>query len=291
MDTKEIDALIKLLDDTDTAVARLIQERILSYGKEVIPYLEHAWENSFDPLLQHNIGEIIHKIQFKSLREALMGWAKTKDQDLLAGTILVARYQYPDLDEGKIHDSIETIRKDAWLEMNDHLTALEKVKILNHILFEAHGFGGNTANFHAVQNSFINIVLESKKGNPLLLSIIYSVIAKQLEMPVYGVNLPEHFILAYINEHSIEPIPGEQELRILFYINAFSKGSVFPRSEIDKFLKQLKIEPHPHYYEPCTNLEIIQRMIRNLINSYTKLGHEEKCSELELLYKDLQIEI
>jgi regulator of sirC expression with transglutaminase-like and TPR domain len=287
MDNKEIDALIRLLDDTDPEVSRHIEERLLSYGREVIPYLESAWESSFDPGLQENIEGVIHKIQFNTLTEELKAWAKSKEQDLLTGTILVARYQYPDLDEKKIHEALEDIRKDAWIEMNDHLTALEKVKVLNQIIFEAHGYSGNTANFHAPQNSFINSVLETKKGNPLLLSVIYSIVAKELEMPVYGVNLPEHFILAYVNEHGTEPIPGEKELKVLFYINAFSKGSIFPRSEVDKFLIQLKIKPHAHYYEPCKNIEIIQRMIRNLIFAYTKLGHDEKVEELEALYSDL----
>jgi len=287
MDNKEIDALIRLLDDTDPEVSRHIQERLLSYGKEVIPYLENAWEHSFEPGLQENIEGVIHKIQFNTLTDEIKAWARSKDQDLLEGTILVARYQYPDLDEDKIRVTLNDIRKDAWIEMNDNLTALEKIKVLNQVFFEAHGFSGNTANFHAPQNSFINSVLDTKKGNPLLLAVIYSIIAQQLDMPVYGVNLPEHFILAYVNDNNTEPIPGEQELKVLFYINAFSKGSIFPRSEVDKFLKQLKIKPHAHYYEPCKNLEIIQRMIRNLIFSYDKLGHGEKVDELETLYNEL----
>ena len=283
MDTKEIEALIKLLDDTDPEIAKLIQDRILSYGISVIPYLENAWEQSFDPLLQQNIEEVIHKIQFQNLKKELKNWSLEKDSDLLKGTILVARYQYPDLDEQKIRIHLAEIQRDAWIEMNDHLTAMEKVRILNQVFFEGHGFGGNTTNYHAPQNSFINSVLETKKGNPLLLSILYSHLAKNLDMPVYGVNLPEHFVLAYMNQGAEEPLPGERELRVLFYINAFSKGSIFPRTEIDKFLKQLKIKPHPHYYEPCTNLEIIQRMLRNLIFSYTKLGHDDKFEELESL--------
>ena len=287
MDTKEIDALIKLLDDPDPEITGLIQAKILSYGATVIPFLEHAWEHSFDPTLQHNIEDIIHKIQFLQLKSELKYWNQDQSHDLLKGAILVARYQYPDLDENKIRNQISEIHRDAWIEMNDHLTAMEKVRILNHIFFEVHAFGRNTTNYHAPQNSFINTVLETKRGNPLLLSIIYQELAKDLDMPIYGVNLPEHFILAYMNEGLTDPLPGEKELRVLFYINAFSKGAIFPRSEVDKFLKQLKIQPHPHYYEPCTNVEIIQRMIRNLIFSYNKLGHDDKVEELQGLLAEL----
>jgi regulator of sirC expression with transglutaminase-like and TPR domain len=288
MDTKEIEALIKLLDDTDPEITSLVQEKILSYGATIIPFLENAWENAFEPVLQHNIEEVIHKIQFQNLKNDLKIWSLQDNNDLLKGAILVARYQYPDLDEVKIKEQLAEIHRDAWIEMNDHLTAMEKVRILNHIFFDVNGFSGNTSNYHAPQNSFINCVLESKKGNPLLLSIIYAELAKDLDMPVFGVNLPEHFILAYVNEDRGEPLPGETELKVLFYINAFSKGSIFPRSEIDKFLKQLKIKPHPHYYEPCTNQEIIKRMIRNLIFAYNKLGHDDKVHELESLLEDFE---
>src|SRR5436190_1968728 len=82
-------------------------------------------------------------------------------------------------------------------------------------------------------------------------------------IPVYGVNLPEHFVLCYKDEEAILPIfTEENQLRILFYINPFSKGDIFGKKEIDNFLKQLKIQTEQYYYEPCTNLDMIQRLIR-----------------------------
>ena len=78
-----------------------------------------------------------------------------------------------------------------------------------------------------------------------------------------------------------------QNPRLLFYINPFSKGSIFGPKEIDNFLKQLKLKPEKSFYEPCGNAEILQRMIRNLIFSFTKLGHDDKVEELENLLKAL----
>ena len=88
---------------------------------------------------------------------------------------------------------------------------MEKVRVLNHIIFDVHGFSGNTANFHAPQNSYINNVLESKKGNPLSLSVLYAVIAQRLDVNIYGVNLPEHFILAYVEDSHYLPVPAKKE--------------------------------------------------------------------------------
>jgi regulator of sirC expression with transglutaminase-like and TPR domain len=209
-------------------------------------------------------------------------WTDSGGLDLLAGTILVSRYQYPDLDEDKIRKQIELIKKDVWLELNPNLTAYEKVRVINHILFDVQNFSGNTANYHAPQNSYINNVLETKKGNPLMLSIIYSIIAQGLNIPIYGVNLPEHFILAYVDEYA-QRTDSEQEEPILFYINPFSRGSVFSRREIDTFLKQLKLEPSKKYYESCSNIDIIKRQIRNLINAYDKLAYPQKVEDLKKL--------
>jgi regulator of sirC expression with transglutaminase-like and TPR domain len=277
LNDSEIKALISLLDDSDKDVYTHIEERLISLGKEVIPILEDAWSGAFDAVMQQRIEHIVHKIQFDTLVEDLKLWIHTGDHDLLAGAILIARYQYPDLDIDKIYEQIANIKKDVWLEINENLTALEIVNVLNHIFFTNYGFSGNTQNYHAPQNSFINVVLESKKGNPLALSIIYEVIAQSLSLPIYGVNLPEHFILAFMDETDLE---NPDVAKVLFYINAFSKGTVFGKADIDQFVKRLNLEPESSHYLPCTNRDMIQRMLRNLSNSYSKLGDTEKVDEL-----------
>ena len=289
MNKKEVFALISLLDDPDELVFRQVSTKFLSLGQEVIPVLEDAWEHSFDTLIQNRIENIIHQIQFDLIKEALKEWAKPEQQDLLEGALLIARYQYPDIDLAKILKQIAQIKQDVWLELNEYLTALEKVKILNHILFDVHNFSGNTTNYHAPQNSYINNVLESKKGNPLLLSIIYTIIAQELEIPIYGVNLPEHFILCFadIEMMGMPTSKGNEGSNVLYYINPFSKGAVFGQKEVDAFLMQLKLAPLAKYYEPCSNLEIIKRLLRNLISSYEKLGYPDKSEELRGLLGSL----
>lgn len=286
MNQSEITALIDLLDDPDQDIFNNIRDRLMSYGEEIIPELESAWEASFNNLVQTRIEEIIHIIQFSNVRDKLAAWAKTENPNLMEGAILVAKYQYPDLDEERVTNKIEVIKRDIWLELNPNLTALEKVRVINHIIFEIHGFAGNTANFHAPQNSYLNNVLETKKGNPLSLSILYSVIAQSLALPIYGVNLPEHFILCYKDEHE-DDSTEEHPYGVLFYINTFSKGSVFGKREIDTFLRQINAEPLDKYYSPCTNVDIVRRMLNNLISAYDKLGYPEKVRDLYSLISAL----
>jgi regulator of sirC expression with transglutaminase-like and TPR domain len=150
-------------------------------------------------------------------------------------------------------------------------------------------YSGNITNYHAPQNSFINHVLENKKGNPLMLSVIYMLICQDLSIPVYGINLPQHFVLAYLNDYAnlIDVNNKSLSNNILFYINPFSKGLIFNQKDIDQFLKQLNLEPEPKYYLPCSNIDIIKRCLNNLIFSYEKLGYVEKVGELKDLEKQL----
>lgn len=75
LNKNEVLALISLLDDTDTDIINHVQEKLLNLGKEVIPSLEKAWSQAFDPVKQERIESLIHKIQFDGLLEELKNWA------------------------------------------------------------------------------------------------------------------------------------------------------------------------------------------------------------------------
>lgn len=277
--SKEISALVKLLDDPDPEIYEHIEKRLLEYGSEVVHFLENAWEQSLDSLLQERIENIVHKIQFSSVKEDLNLWYQSGAFDLLQGALVINRYQYPDLDEQRIILQIEEIKREIWMGLQYEMSSIEKIKLINHIFYNVYGFSGNTKNHHDPQNSYINQVLESKKGNQISLAIIYCTIAQKLDIPVYGVNLPQHFILGYIDESKRE----EHEFGVLFYINAFNKGAIFGKHDVDQFLRQLNLDPLPGFYAPCSNVEIIRRIIRNLISAYENLGSKEKVEELKEL--------
>jgi len=277
----KIKALLQLLDDPNNEVFHYVSESIRKQGEEIIPELERVWETSLNQVLQERIENLIQEIQFTSVQNQLKEWKENGAVDILKGAFLIAKYQYPDLKYETILEHFEKIKQDAWLEINNNLTALEKTKILNHILFQIHGFAGNSSNFFAPQNSFINHVFETQKGNPLTLGIIYMALAQSLDIPVYGVSMPRNFILAYIDEQNIHE-PYEDE--VLFYINPYNKGIVLGKREIDYFLKQQKLEPKDSYYTPCSNNEIIKKLILNLVYSYEKLGYPDKVEDMKQLF-------
>ncbi len=285
---KELDALIDLIDEPDETIYLKIRARIISYGKDVLPFLENALENNLKPLPQKRIEQLLHKLRFDTILNELSDWYLLGGSNLLLGYLIITKYQYPHLDEVIIKDELEKIRKDVWFELNSELTALEKVKLINHVLFDVHNFVGDRTNFHSPLNSYLNTVMESHKGNPLSISMIYIIISDLLEIPIYGVNLPEHFILAYLDRHNKAKGIETEKPKVLFYINPFSGGTVFSKNDIDEFLRQIKIDPLEYYYQPCSNVHIIRRLLRNLIFSYETSGNKIKASELEKLMEILK---
>jgi regulator of sirC expression with transglutaminase-like and TPR domain len=280
---KELEALMHLLDEPNEDIFQAIHDRIFAHGMEAIPVLEHAWENTFDAGIQHRIEELIHQIQFNELKQELQKWAQFGHHDLMQGALLIARFQYPDLDEDTIIKKVGLISQDVWLELNQNLTGLEKVKVINHILFDSQKLAGNLTNMNAAENFYINTLLDSRKGSPLILGVIYISIAQGLKIPIYGVDLPRHFVLAYTDDILLSP-GDNPEGEVLFYINPFNKGAVFTQNEIDLFIKQLKLDRKESYFKPCDNKTIIRRMMKELINIFDQNGNPVKRDEMaELL--------
>lgn len=283
MSENEIQALIRLIDDPDESIYTQVRDRIVSLGSPVVPVLERAWElDDLGDLFRNRIEDILHSIHLDATINRLRQWKAGGAEDLLEGALAVSRYRYPELDEQRVKSKLAALRQDIWLELNDNLTAFEKVRVFNHIFFTVHGFRGNKRNYHAPQNSYVNEVLDTKKGNPLSLAIIYQVLAEELGMPLRGVNLPNHFVLAWMDETGV----GVGDLGhkgVLFYVNAFSQGDILGKNEIKEFLKKLNLPEQDQFFLPCSNIDIVRRQLNNLLNSYQRQQDADRVEDLQRL--------
>ncbi len=272
MKDTELKALVSLLDDEDAQIVSHVEEKILSLGTTIIPFLEEEWESNFNPTVQRRIEEIIHTLQYELLKERIQAWYDSEDQDLLTGMWLIATYQYPDIELIKLKQDLEQIYYETWLEFKPDLYPFDQVKVINSVLFNKLKFGANTKNFHSPGNSMLNVVLETKRGNPITLCIIYMLVAQKLKLPVNGVNLPNLFVLTYKDSKHAQ-----------FYINVFNKGLIFSRQDIENYINELHLTHQPSFFEACSNLEIVRRVFRNLIMSFDKMGEHAKAEEVKEL--------
>lgn len=271
LNEKELKALVSLLEDEDYEVIKHVEGKIISIGNEVIPFLEKEWESSFNPIIQRKIEDLIHSLQFDYVKFRLQEWAKNGASDLLEGVWIIATYQYPDLELSFLKKEIEQLYYEVWLDFKKDLHPYDQVKMINSAIFDKIRFRANTKNFHSPGNSMINVVLETKRGNPISLCVLYILIAQKLELPIFGVNLPNLFICTYkTQEHQ-------------FYINAFNKGLIFSKPDIENYVQQLHLNPVDLFFEPCRNEDIVKRVLRNLIISFEKIGDHHKSDEVKQL--------
>lgn len=271
MDDNKLKALISLLDDDDKEVFTHVEQEIINIGESIIPFLESEWETNFNPIVQRRIEDLIHTLHYDLLLLRLKTWTENGGIDLLEGLWIIATYQYPDLNFQKLKNEVEQIYYETWLELKPDLLPLDQVKVLNSVLFNKLKFSANTKNFHSPSNSMINVVLETKRGNPISLCAIYMLVAQKLKIPIYGVNLPNLFILTY------------KSAATQFYINAFNKGLIFSRADIDNYVSHLNLLPNEIFYQPCNNIEMLKRILRNLIVAFEKVGETFRVEEVKQL--------
>lgn len=277
--TTELKALVRLLDDPDLTVFSQIEERILGFGENAIDLLEESRLPDLGIEVVNRIDNLIRKIQFNSVYAKLADWKHKEQPSLFEAVLSISAMQYPKMDVAGLRTLMDKITRDVWLEMNEELTPLEKVQIFNHIFFEIYSFYGNKGNLSSPQNSLIKDVLESKKGNSVSISILYLEIAHRLNMPIYGIDLPQNFVLAYVNDESVL----SAKHRVLFYINPFNKGIIFTKKDIDAFLKQINEKPRNSYYQVCDNVIIVKRLLSELVESFSAVGEEENAETYKRL--------
>ncbi len=281
----KIKALISLLDDPDQQVWEAAMNELSNADYTQTQDLLHLLHKDIESVeQQERLQSIIERIRYQHIGKLINQWKEKGGKNLLEVMTYICQLRYPEVTESELNEKLEALRLDAWLEFHYDLTSFEKVKILNYILFQLHGFRGDEENFLHHDNSFLNKVLDNKKGNPISLSIVYMLVAQRLNVPIYGVNLPRHFIMAYVEDEetgTIEKFNDQQEItetafgEIKFYINAYNGGGVFNHSQLKGILKEMQLDEKPEYMLPCSNSVIVLRVLMNLYNSYKSQEKEE----------------
>src|SRR6476660_8446250 len=114
---------------------------------------------------------------------------------LLNGAVAIAMHQMDEVDAASVDAQLQgyadTVRARVRGRQPQALLAH-----LHAVLFEEEGFRGNTEDYYHPANSYVPAVLETKRGLPITLSLIYKVVADRLGLRAWGVGLPGHFLVA-----------------------------------------------------------------------------------------------
>jgi regulator of sirC expression with transglutaminase-like and TPR domain len=283
--TQSIEALVQLLDDPDEAIFAHVRSKLIEAGNDVLPIVRNSIDiQSVSISTFERIDLLISELQFLGVKNELIDWITKPEKDLLRGALIIAKYQFPELDYRQIEEQIATIEQAVWLELNGKLTCFETVKTINKVLFDLYDFKGAELGNYSPYHSYLNTVLEEREGTPLSLSIIYSVIAQRLNIPIYGVAFPNHFIVAFMDEYKLHKLLNPTGSGgVLFYIDPYAKGELLSKENLEDALKRYDISPNRDHFEPTSHSAILLRMINNLIYSYSNSKRQDKIAELNEL--------
>lgn len=278
--TKEIKALFHLLDDPDKEIFDTVADKIVHYGKEIIPNLEHFWEESKDNIIQERIENIIHKLNFNDTYNDLKDWYFSMKPSLLTGAFNLSKYRFPEMNEESCRKTLKSLYQSCWLELHNYLTPLEQINIVNSVFYNMYKFNGFDLEANKANHYYISEVLETRQGNNYSLGTIYQLLCEMLDIPVFAIQLPRQHILAYFDtQYDFFEKDKEQRQKIQFYIDANS-GTIFTQNDVDVYLKKYHFSESENIYTPLTNQEIILSTIESLVMMYDELNDIEKSNEL-----------
>ncbi len=225
---KDLKYLLELLDDDNEEVYSIVHSRILSYGEDVLPELKNVWRNTESVVLFERVDSIIKEIARITNSRRFEKWLKEcKEDDILNGVLLLNKMYNPDIDVEGIKSGINKLVKDIWLELNNNLTSLEKINIINHFIFKEFGFKvGDVPN---ERNHFFDNVIEFKILNEVTAAVLYYYVSMSLDIDVVPVMFKNHIFLGYVGNGYTDFSEDE----IMFLISPEEQGNIFRSDKIN----------------------------------------------------------
>jgi regulator of sirC expression with transglutaminase-like and TPR domain len=256
-----------------------VSTRIVDYGRGIIPNLENLWENSPSEDVQERIEMLIHKLHYNDLAIDFTQWKENPYHDLLFGSLLVAKFQYPELVTAPVLQELERIRRNVWLELNSFLTPLEQANVISSIVYNYYNLKGVEVGYKNPDDFFIHKVIESKKGNTLSNGILYLLLCGLLDINVKAINVPQQFILAFFHNDYDQDVSNTSQNKIHFYIDAIS-GQIFTHKDMESYFKRISVPITPFYFKPMTHKRIIQTQLEELAKCFKNTKSMYKYEEL-----------
>ena len=134
---------------------------------------------------------------------------------LLEAAASLAQDEYPELDIQEVLDLVDQLSSRLRQRLPADAGALQKLRLLNKFFFEELGFSGNLNNYYDPDNSYLHVMLRTRRGIPISLAVLWLELAQSIGLRAQGVGFPGHFLvkvrLPFPNEGQvvIDPFTGE----------------------------------------------------------------------------------
>lgn len=282
--SKELIALLNLIEDPDEEVYQTVSNRLLSLGGVIIPQLEEYKQQVIDQVHAEKIDDIIEQLEISSLEKGLLEWKENGELTMFDAAIIISNYLNRENDKEQFIFEVEKIRKTAWLELNDYLTPLEEVNILNRTIFDFNKLRGLETDYGKKEEFNLFYLLSVKKGNSYSLAALYLIIAELLGINLNPISIPKQNLLCYLSEENLfEPTTSNE---ILFFLDPLT-GQVYSHRDIENYLKKIDYIPYPITNSADTPIKFIQNWLFEIAKCEKELGFNHKSAQLKKIAEDL----
>ena len=180
---------------------------------------------------------------------------------LLEAAISLAQDEYPEFDMQKVLGDVDQLLARVKNRLPTDASALQKLRVLNQFFFNDLHFGGNVNNYYDPDNSYLNAVLQTRRGIPISLAVLWLELAGGLGLDVRGVAFPGHFMVKVIlpkGQIVIDPLTGQSLSRenLLERLEPYKQQGSALQEDIEM--------PIGLYLQSTPSRDIIGRMLRNL---------------------------
>lgn len=188
--------------------------------------------------------------------------------DLITAALLIAKEEYPDLDVGEYAGRVDRLAREARPRIERAQgNPFAVIDALNTFLFAEQGFRGNLEEYFDPRNSFLNEVLDRRRGIPITLSLLYMEVARRAGFPIQGVSFPGHFLVRHAAD-------GREIL-----IDPFHAGEILMPDDCRRRLKRAfgeKVPLEQRFFSTAGSRQILSRMLTNLKGIYVTSGDFER---------------
>ncbi len=192
---------------------------------------------------------------------------------LVGGAVAIAMHSLQDVDAGAVDAKLQSYADTVRSRVRGHQPQA-LLAHLHELLVEEEGYCGNADDYYNTANNFLPVVMETKRGLPITLSLIYKDVASRLGIRAYGINLPGHFLVGV-------DLDGSSML-----VDAFSKGRIITTDEAHDRLRQIfgdEVEWSDELLKPASHRLWLTRILQNLLNTYGSRGqYMEVAAMLEM---------
>jgi regulator of sirC expression with transglutaminase-like and TPR domain len=177
--------------------------------------------------------------------------------------LLIAAEEYPGLDVDAYLAQLDELASTLKRRLRPDISSADTVLALNRYLFDELGFAPNTDDYYDARNSFLNEVIDRKRGIPITLAIVYMEIGRRVGLPLHGISFPGHFLVkCQLHDGTL-------------VLDPYAKGVSLGLRELQQRVKNLRgagSEPTKTMLAgmlaTASNKEILARMLRNLKGIY-----------------------